>query len=287
MDYQLRFLNQNQTKEIHQCMTESFADYAVDMSYMTHERMINRHIKNGIDYGMSIGAYYGDKMIGFTAVGIDEWQGQKAAFDAGTGIIKAHRGKGLAKRMFDFSEEKLVKNGIKKFVLEVLQENEPAIKAYKKTGFEVSRSLDCFWMKSENIKLIDQTMYEIRELSKTDILKFKDFTDWQPSWENSFNSIQRIPNELFINGAFHEGECIGFLVFYPHLEWIMMLAVKKEFRRKKVGSTLLNHLYQNNIKNHKVFKMYNSESKDRGFHDFAIAKGFEDVGGQFEMEMCF
>lgn len=54
-----------------------------------------------------------------------------------TGIIPTQRGKGIAKGMFEFALPGLKEQGVNKFLPEVLRPNEAAIKAYRKTGFQV------------------------------------------------------------------------------------------------------------------------------------------------------
>ena len=87
---------------IYKTMIEAFSDYALDMTYMQEHNLYNRAIKNGIDFSLSAGVFENDKLVGFTLVGIDEWEGEKSAFDIATGIVKEHRGKGHAKKIFDF-----------------------------------------------------------------------------------------------------------------------------------------------------------------------------------------
>nr|NQU93471.1 GNAT family N-acetyltransferase [Bacteroidota bacterium] len=129
---------------IHKTFHEAFSDYGVDMSYMTKEVIRNRSLKNGIDYDLSVGAWDGDHLIGFTLVGADIWNKEPAAFDIMTGIIKPFRGKGIANAMFDQILPVAREKGIKNFVLEVLQGNESAINAYKKSGFKIRRSFNCY-----------------------------------------------------------------------------------------------------------------------------------------------
>ena len=74
-------------------------------------------------YDCSVGAYDGDKMVGLTFVGLDDWLGEKAAFDAATGIIPGYRGQGVAKAMFEFILPRLKERGVSRFLLEVLQSN--------------------------------------------------------------------------------------------------------------------------------------------------------------------
>ena len=50
---------------------EAFADYAMDASGTKEDAMLLRMAKNSVDYEASIGAYDGDRMVGFTLIGID------------------------------------------------------------------------------------------------------------------------------------------------------------------------------------------------------------------------
>ena len=77
------------------------------------------------------------EMVGFTLVGLGNFDDKKTAFDAGTGIVKTHRGQGIVREMFDFAVPPLRKEGVESFILEVLKDNPPAIKAYQQAGFTV------------------------------------------------------------------------------------------------------------------------------------------------------
>ena len=120
MNITYKFLHNSILDELYDCWKRSFADYVVDMSYFTKERMFYRTLMDRVDYEYSVGAYDGDTMIGFLVLGIDDWKGKKYAFDAGTGIIKEYRGQGVAGKMFDHAVEKLKSENIDKVALEVI-----------------------------------------------------------------------------------------------------------------------------------------------------------------------
>lgn len=107
MSCQFRFLSTDDLGDIYSAFVEAYADYAVDMTYNTEIGFANRAVKNGVDYGSSVGVYEHDRMVGFTLVGRDTWNGVECAFDAMTGIVKPHRGRGMAGKMFDYVIPKL------------------------------------------------------------------------------------------------------------------------------------------------------------------------------------
>lgn len=278
-------------EQLYQTHNEAFADYQVDLSYMTKDRLRLRSIKNNVIYEFSVGAFDDDKMVGFTLVGMDDWQGEAAAYDAATGIIPTHRGKGIARGMFDFAVPGLKKVGVTKFLLEVLRPNEAAIKAYTKTGFRITRELDCFKLDLKACRELksgsDLAGIEIRPVEKDIVMGFSDLTDWQPSWENSFAAMQRIPDELWMFAAYVKGQCAGIIVYYPLLNWIMSLVIKKEYRRRGIGNRLVRYLCANLSPDLEEVKMINVERSDKGMIKFLEDTGFEFTIGQYEMEYSF
>ena len=110
----LASVDQSQT---YRCFMEAFADYAMDASGTKEDAMLLRMFKNSVDFDASPGAYDGDRLIGFTLIGLDELDGDLTAFDAGTGIIPDFRRQGLARRMFDHALTELEARGVKRFLL--------------------------------------------------------------------------------------------------------------------------------------------------------------------------
>ncbi|MGB5294525.1 MAG: GNAT family N-acetyltransferase, partial [Thermoanaerobaculia bacterium] len=106
-------------EQLHPVFQEAFSDYVMDMSTLTEERLRVRCFKNGVDWDASVGAFDGDRMVGFTLIGVEEGQGGLGAFDAATGIVSDYRGQGLARAMFEHALPDLKSRGVRSFVLEV------------------------------------------------------------------------------------------------------------------------------------------------------------------------
>lgn len=289
MTVRYKYLAADDFPMAHTTMVEAFADYHVDMSYMTRERSWLRNIKSGVHYDCSVGAYDGNRMIGVTFVGLDDWQGRKAAFDAGTGIIPGFRGQGIAKAMFEFIQPRLEERGIRRFLLEVLQPNIAAINAYTKTGFKITREFACYDLLpgsfvADNLASGD---FEVRVIDRSKVQDFKMLADWQPSWENSFAGMDRIQDELIRLGAFCKDQCVGILVFYPLLRWIMCLLVIEDFRRQAVASTLVKALMADLPGGVDIVKINNIDHSDKAMLAFFEKAGAQHVIDQFEMEYRF
>jgi ribosomal protein S18 acetylase RimI-like enzyme len=282
----MRFLNRPQdAKLIYRAFREAFADYQLDMSYMTEEGLLHRQKKNGLDLSCSVGIFDGARMVGFTLVGTGNWQGRKAAFDSGTGLVKAYRGRGYAGRMFEMILSRLRADGTKCFVLEVLQQNERAVRAYLKCGFAVSRELICYQLagKPESRQSLAGGPFEIRKQETATLEPYRDWLDWPPSWEVDPQAVARTPDRIDAYLALSNGREAGILLFYPNLGWIMTLAVKPELRGIGVGQALLKHFLAQLPAETSTVKMVNVQKNDRGLQRLLEKAGFERYASQYEM----
>jgi ribosomal protein S18 acetylase RimI-like enzyme len=287
MSHHCNFLSEKYLPELYRTFRAAFSDYVLDMSHLTEEKFLNRVMKNGIDLGSSVGAFANDNMVGFTMVGLDSAGGVRCAFDIGTGIVKAYRGRGIAGEMFAHAAPGLIKKGVKRFTLEVIQTNERAVRAYEGVGFRIAREFDCFELQLENVQLPGNTResVEIREIDRGELSLFQDFLDWEPSWENSFASIGRIRDGVTLLGAVHEGEFAGLLVYYPTLNWIMCLAVSRSFRRQGVATGLVRHLTSRLRNAVPTVRLLNVVHSDTAMLAFLDRIGFRLFTSQFEMSL--
>ncbi|MCP4046878.1 MAG: GNAT family N-acetyltransferase [Gammaproteobacteria bacterium] len=289
MTIQYKYLTEDDFPEAHATMVEAFSDYQLDMSYMTSERSWLRNLKSGVHYDCSVGAYDGEKMVGFTFVGLDDWQGEKAAFDAGTGIIPGYRGQGMAKAMFEFILPRLRERGVSTFLLEVLKPNKAAIRAYTKTGFKPTREFACYDLLKSSYVVENSvvSVFEVRDIENSGVQEFETMVDWQPSWEHSFTGMDRIADNLISLGAFSGGQCVGILVYYPLLQWVMCLVVLPDFRRRGVASSLLKALMEDLPEAVDTVKINNIDRSDKAMLAFFEKAGATLVIDQFEMEYKF
>ncbi len=166
----------------------------------------------------------------------------------------------------------------------MLQHNTKAISVYQKIGFKVTRELNYFVWKNEELKneiknsdalyLIDRF-----EINKHDTIP--DFWDFYPSWQNSFESIHRASEDFINLGVFADKKLIGYCVFEPNSGDITQIAVDKAHRRNGIASLLLHEVNKLN-KNTKT-KLINSDITCRSMVDFLKTKNIEITGKQFEM----
>ncbi len=283
MDYEIKFLGGTPFGTIHEAMTEAFADYLMDMSYMTKEVLWRRAMKNGVDFACSPGAFQDGRLVGLTLVGLGTWAGEPAAFDACTGIVKAHRGQGLAGRIFDAALPVLRGRGTTRFLLEVIQENEPAVKAYERTGFRITRPMVCYQRTDPRLPEAS-TLVEIRPVGPEALDVLLPELDWQPSWENTFDAVRAVPDEIRLYGAFDGAACVGLAVYYPTLRWIMSLVVKRSHRGRGIGKSLLAHALRNVEPGGRSIRVNNVDASDLATVSVLQQCGFRELVSQYEME---
>jgi ribosomal protein S18 acetylase RimI-like enzyme len=270
--------------QLHAAFLEAFADYAMDASGTTEEKLLLRMQKNAVDYDLSPGLYDEDRLVGFTLIGVDEWGGVLTAYDAGTGIVPRFRRLGWARKLFDHALPALREQGVERFALEVLRGNEPAIKAYEKSGFEIVRELRCFVAKVEDLAATkDRSEVEIRGMDRATLSELEASADWLPSFENRFSAVDGIRDHIQLSGAFDGELCVGATAYSPPLNWLLTLLVDEKHRRRGIGTTLIRHLAATLPASVSQMRALNVDAEDTGMQVFLQSIGFEHLVDQYEM----
>ncbi|MBL6445775.1 GNAT family N-acetyltransferase [Fulvivirga sp. 29W222] len=172
------------------CFFKSFENYYVQ--FTKNARLFEERWRVAkVRYDFSVGVFEGEELIAFMLLAIDERDGVLSAFNAATGVLPAYRGNSLVKKMFDFALPVLRSNRVKHCSLEVIQENENAVRAYEKCGFKVARNYHCFGGKFQ----CEGSIGQVEEASVVSIHKDELADQSIYSWENRIESI--------INGPFH------------------------------------------------------------------------------------
>lgn len=271
--------------QIYRTFMEAFADYAMDASGTKEDTMLLRMAKNSVDFDASPGAYDGEHLVGFTLIGIDEVEGDLTAYDAGTGIVPDFRGQGLAKKMFDHALPELEKRGVKRFLLEVLQKNESAIKAYQKSGFGIDRELKCFVAETTLLReLTNSPGIVVRPIDAATFEELVPEADWTPSFENRFTAHLAIPDQVAFLGAYEGDSCVGAISYCAALNWLLSLLVRRTHRHRGVGRSLLQYLASTLLPaDAPKLAALNVDGDDTDMQSFFEAVGFSHLIDQYEM----
>lgn len=264
-----------------EAFNQAFANYEVQMNKVQLQIMLKRR---GFDPELSFAAFDGDKIVAFTLNGIGDFKRIRTAYDTGIGTLKEYRGQGLATQVFGYSIPYLREAGIKQYLLEVLQHNTKAVSVYRNLGFEVTREFYYSMQTNEHISNLikeSDTLYSVKRISIDQLDFFTKFWDFTPSWQNSFESIQRAVDDFICLGVFVDGRIVGYCVFEPISGDLTQIAVDKKYRSKGIASLLLKEIL--NLNKNSILKIVNTDVACDSIANFIKAKNLEVKGKQFEM----
>ena len=261
--------------------SEAFKDYEMQLNKDELQLMLNRR---GFVPDLSFGAFDNDKLIAFTLNGLGLLNGHRTAYDTGTATIEEYRGQGLATQIFKHSIPYLKEANVSQYVLEVLQHNTKAVSVYKKLGFIVSREFNYFVQKNGNISFkLPQInpIYTIKQTNLSEKELMIKFWDFIPSWQNSFDAINRKPEDFIIIGAYKDQKLIAYGIIEPNSGDISQIAVDKEYRRKGIASVLLKEMLK--LNQFSSVKVVNTDINCGSITGFLQSIAIPLKGKQFEM----
>ncbi|MFK7936904.1 MAG: GNAT family N-acetyltransferase [Saprospiraceae bacterium] len=191
------------------CFLACFANYFVPMP--TDRAYYKTRWKNAnVRFDYSYGVFDDDKLVGFIINAIDERNGHRLAYNTGTGVLPAYRGKRLVKSIYEYAIPDLKKKGITKCSLEVITENIVAVNAYQSIGLAICKHYKCFkgtiqQSLSNSVQLIPKDLTERTTNDLADQSKY--------SYDNHYQSL--------VKGAFkyyelqEAGAKIGYFIINP------------------------------------------------------------------------
>jgi ribosomal protein S18 acetylase RimI-like enzyme len=267
----------------------AFGEYEVQITPDELRTMLRRR---GFDPALSFAAFDdAGRIAGFTLNGIGTFGGGNAhcgvptAYDTGTGTLREYRGRGLATQIFEASLPHLRTAGVGQYLLEVLQHNTAAVSVYRKLGFEVSREFNYYRAEMGDVRLGNPrgNACTIRETETAALRETaSEFWDFTPSWQNSFEAVERSPEDFTTLGAYDGDRLVGYVIFEPGAGDITQIAVSKIHRRQGIGSALLGEMLRQNRAS--GVKCINTEiGRDEALATFLQAQSIALAGKQFEM----
>lgn len=260
---------------------EAFGSYEIQINKEELGIMLERR---GFNPALSFGAFDNHKLVGFTFNGIGDFNGTKTAYDTGTGTLKEYQGKGIATEIFNYSIPFLKKADIQQYLLEVLQHNTKAVSVYTKLGFEVTRTFNYFRQNKADINFSTKKLpenYSIKNIHLTDKAYLQSFWDFEPSWQNSFDAVERRLQDFIIKGIFKDDVLTGYIIFDPHTGDVTQLAVNRLYRNNGIGSMLFRETLKANAVD--LVKIINTSPTCYELTSFLAAHNIMLSGKQFEM----
>ena len=115
---------------------KGFEGYFSNMT-MTMDKFIARFSHEGLSPELSVVAWDDDTPIGFIVSGIRNVRGKVIAWNGGTGVVPAYRGRGVGRRMMELCLDMYRRHGVDIAYLEAVVENASAITLYERVGYRV------------------------------------------------------------------------------------------------------------------------------------------------------
>lgn len=273
---QLRSLTENDSDILLNAINGAFADYIVPFQLNKAQlqfKIATEHILPEC----SVGIFEAGQLLAFMLHGIRTIAGNAIAYNAGTGVLPAYRGKDFVRQMYDYILPVLKAHRAKQVVLEVIESNRPAIHAYKKNGFSIRRKLLCFG--GEIRSATDSEIAIVRPLPEFSREVFQSFWDISPSWQQDIPAMDIAKPQAL--GAFINEVLVGYVLFCTDKKKVFQLAVAHEHRRKGIGTLLFAALQQQVV--HEKVRMNNVDAAATGFKLFLEKQGLINDVNQFEM----
>ncbi|WP_426476046.1 GNAT family N-acetyltransferase [Chryseobacterium sp. CBSDS_008] len=266
--------------ELLSAFNHSFSDYIVPF-HLTKEVLISKIAAEKLDMSLSAGAFEEGKLVGFILQSEKVENGEKVIYNGGTGVVPESRGKGLVRKMYDFIIPVLKERNANTLLLEVIEGNHNAIRAYENLGFTIVRRLLCFNGNIQQGK--ENAEVAIRELKNFQWELLCSFWDIEPSWQGSVFVLEPMPENYVTLGAYDGEKLVGYIVYSPAAKKIYQFAVDKRYRNRGIGTKLFNAIKARN--GGQTIALNNVDDSSENTGKFLSEKiGLNNWLSQFEMK---
>lgn len=273
---QIRQLTEQDIPDLLKAINGSFADYIVPFQLNAEQLQLKMQSETIVPE-WSIGVFEDKKMIAFIMHGVRTTEGKTTVYNAGTGVLSDYRGQGLVGKMYNYLQPFLKDYQVSQFVLEVIESNRSAIRAYEKNGFVIHRKLLCFGGTLQTTPRLNTA--SVQPLENFLWKDFKSFWDILPSWQSAVPSMDAAQPAAL--GAFVGSELVGYVLFNPANKRMYQIAVAPQHRRTGIGTQLLAEVQQQ-LSNEKV-QINNVDEAAENLKLFLAKQGLTNDINQFEM----
>lgn len=273
-----RTLKKTSIETLHKAFLDAFSDYQIEVD-LSIERLKQMLQRRGYVPEISIGAFKNDLLVGFILNGLRSWNGKTTVYDIGTGVIIDYRRQGITSSMLLNVKEILKQKQVEQYLLEVIQSNTSAFQFYKKEGFQIKRNFPCFELDKK--RYVPLKKYKVEHTNRMAWEQLTEFWDFEPSWQNSMDSINAVSEEFLYSIVHFDNTIVGYGIINKKTGDIPQIAVNKHYRGKGIGRSIITDLMEN-TESHKI-SVINVDDESKCTKDFLIKLGFEYIVGQYEM----
>lgn len=264
---------------LHKAFLNAFKDYQVNME-IPLSKFNDLLISRGYNSEISMGAFENGDLIGFVFNGLRKWNEKPTAYDTGTGVISEYRKQGITSNLMLNIKDLLKSKGIHQYLLEVIKTNTNALELYKKQGFEIVREFECYRIEKNNFEASEDYIIFQKQIYHDDYNQFSELWDFNPSWQNSIDSIGAKKDKLYCINVKLNDEVVGYGIIDKITGDIPQLAVHRNYRRRGIAKSIINDLIINTDSN--KISVLNVDKNSTMAH-FLHNLSFEHFIDQYEM----
>ncbi len=267
-------------ENLHTAFTSAFSDYAVNMR-MPFARFCDMLKRNGFDPAASVGAFDGDRLVGFVLCAQRQYHGVLSLYDCGTGVVPEYRNQRIGARMLTAI---MGRTNAKRFILEVLQDNAAAVALYERLGFLRTRDLICLQCDVSRIKAdAGMPVTLLDTLPSVLLAQTRGSWSYPPTWQNSTATVLQAEQEhvcaVVADGAF----LLGYAILHRESGSLSQIAVHPDYRGQRIGTTLVYAL--STICQSPYLYAINVDARNANLRSALDAWGFREYVWQHEMSL--
>ncbi|MBC8755385.1 GNAT family N-acetyltransferase [Kordia sp. YSTF-M3] len=274
---EIKSLQNTPVEEIIKTLNLAFSDYIIPINF-TLEYVNERWKASGVDYNLSFGVFDNNQLVGFIIHAINYYGETKVAYNASTGIIPTHRRKGLLTKLYAKAIPTLKENGILKSTLECITENERAILAYQKVGFNIDRQYKLYRFDWQQKAI--QTKFRIVIKEQFQFPDFEQLQNYFPSIENQDHCLEKYKNNLVSISVFDKDEIVAYLLFHKISKRIHRVGAKEN------NWTIFGEILFSGLETGK-YNVINIDTANKNLHAFFEKMNFENYIDQYDMSFEF
>lgn len=214
----------------------AFADYLTTVQLTPQQLQVKMQQEN-IDLDWSVGAFVGPELVGFVMHGVRQEDNRTVCYNAGTGVVPAHRGKALTASMYAWWRQQVATLAPSQVTLEVIAGNDKAIHIYSSIGFRKQRTFNLWKGKPP-----ENTCKKALQFQQVHVLPWASIQQWwrvQPCWSAAPASIEALQNQVWILTAELNNQLVGYCCIAAYNGRLLQLAVAPAYRKKGIASALL------------------------------------------------
>lgn len=279
---QIKTLTGNSIETIHDAFIDAFSEYEVPIE-MPVEKLREMMVTRDINPDFSVGCFDGEELVGFILTGYRETDSTKTCYDGGTGVIKAYQRKGIGEMLLKELLQQLSEKQIDLFVLEVLENNTPAINLYEKYGFAKTRKLHCFEIEKARLRPVPDRGFGISVVNpSTIVINEKKYSLFTPTWQNEIQSVINVRENYTLVSLSCSGKVLCYGYIHKTKGDIPQIGILEEWKQWGLEA----HLFHELAKHSESEKLIVLNVEENNYLAETLRKlGFSNFVNQFEMQL--